>query len=216
MPERCWKPKGHGLMKITDAIPNSCNLYFASLYSSIPENKFRAFYQKFCGSLGISAPLPEISTKREWTDLLAGLDFRVSFTVRDLIAIARYFYCSNTGDAMPSVSGIMVPYQEKMKIFHGLQETFTRGTAFEQKKRSGAPYNYRCLEIADTDTAGRQLTELWGKTSTVIDGTNKPESYGIFMGGNGTQGIIVILRKGTGNMASRWARRILQQSSMEE
>lgn len=216
LPERCWKPNGHGMMKMSDAIPNSCNFYFASLYKIISEKKFRVFCKNFCSSVGIKASLPEISSNRQWAELLAGLDFRVSFSVSDFINIARYIYCGSAEDIEKSFSGIKVPYQEKMKIFQGLQETFTRGTASELKKRSGASCNYLSLENANNENSSRQLTELWGKTSTVIDGTNKPVSYGIFLGGNGREGVIVILRKATGNMASRWARRILSQSATEK
>ncbi len=216
MPDRCWKPKGHGTMKMQDAIPNSCNLYFASLYKIISGKKFRAFYQNFCRAEGIPSSLPENSSERQWAELLAGLDFRVSFTPRDLIAMARYVYCGNAEDGGSAYSVINVPDQEKVKIFQGLRETFTRGTALEQKKRYGSSYNYLPLEKADKrDSCGR-LTDLWGKTATVIDGTNKPVSYGIFMGGNGRHGIIVVLRKATGNMAARWARKILSQSIAED
>jgi len=212
IPERCWKPKGHGMVRMKDAIPNSCNLYFASLYKIISEKKFRIFYRDWCASAGISAALPATSSVRQWAELLAGLDFRVSFTVSDCMRLARYLYCGNAGESLAAMPGTKISYQEKVKIFNGLQETFTRGTAREQKKRSGAFYSYQCLENAGKDNVKTPLTELWGKTSTVIDGTNKPESCGIFMGGNGTRGIIVIVRKANGNMASRWARRILSKT----
>lgn len=216
IPDRCWKPKGHGMVQMKDAISNSCNLYFASLYNVISEKKFRDFYRHFSSSAGIDAPLPAVSDKRQWAELLAGLDFRISFTVNDCMRLARYLYCGNAGDTMPALPEIKIPFQGKVKIFNALQETFTRGTAVEQKKRTGASYNYTCLKQAGKDDPYRPLIELWGKTSTVIDGTNKPVSYGIFLGGNGTQGIIVILRKATGNMASRWARRILSKNSFRE
>lgn len=212
LPERCWKPRGHGRVWMKDAIPSSCNLYFASLYKVIPEKKFRAFYRVFCSSLGIDAPLPAIAGEKQWAELLAGLDFRVSFTVNDCMRLARYLYFGNAGDPMPAGPELSIPFHEKMQILKGLRETFTRGTALEQNKRTGAPCNYLCLDKAGKDDSDRQLLELWGKTSTVVDGTNKPVSYGIFLGGNGTRGIIVIVRKATGNMASRWARRILLQT----
>ncbi len=216
LPGRCWKPGGHGTVHLKEALPNSCNLYFSSLYKYISEKKFRAFFRNFCSSLGIRASLPETAGDRQWAELLAGLDFRVSFTIGDLIRIARYCYFG-TGEVRDrSVPAIAVPYRERMKLFQGLRDTFTNGTAAEQKKRTGPFCNYIPLEGTSEKKDATPLTDLWGKTATVLAGTNMPVSYGLFMGGNGTTGIIVVLRKGTGAMASRWARKILGQTKTDE
>ncbi|MBP7734902.1 MAG: hypothetical protein KA369_02905 [Spirochaetes bacterium] len=216
LPDRCWRPKGHGTVRLKEALPNSCNLYFSSLYKNISQKKFRAFYQNFCGSLGIRQPLPETANDRQWAELLAGLDFRMSFTIGDLIKLARYCYCGNGEVRDQSVPGIPVPYQERLKLFQGLRDTFAHGTASEQKKRSGPSCNYISLENPSEKKSNMPLTGLWGKTATVLDGTNTPLSYGLFMGGNGATGVIVVLRKGTGNMASRWARKILGQEKRND
>ncbi len=211
LPDRCWKPKGHGTIRLTEALPNSCNLYFSSLYKIIPEKQFRAFFRNFCSSLGIRASLPEIAGDRQWAELLAGLDFRVSFSIEDLMKIARYCYCGTGEMRDRSVPAIPVPFQERIKLFQGLRDTFTNGTGVEKKKRTGPSCNYIALERTNERKSDSHLTDLWGKTATVLDGTNTPVSYGLFMGGNGTTGIIVVLRKGTGAMASQWARKILEQ-----
>ena len=44
MPDRCWNQKGHGILQLKDAIPYSCNLYFASLYNRISIKNFSEFY----------------------------------------------------------------------------------------------------------------------------------------------------------------------------
>jgi SpoIID/LytB domain protein len=216
LPDRCWKPKGHGTIRLKEALPNSCNLYFSSLYKKIPEKQFRAFFRNFCSSLDISPSLPETANDRQWAELLAGLDFRVSFTIGDLIKLARYCYCGNGEVRDLSDSGIPVPYQERMKLFQGLRDTFIHGTASKQKKRSGPSCNYLPLEKNDEKKSMWSLTDLWGKTATVLGGTSTPVSYGLFMGGNGATGIIVVLRKGTGNLASRWARKILDQEKRND
>ena len=69
-----------------------------------------------------------------------------------------------------------------------------------------------CDQLAgEKDGDEESLQELWGKTATVIDGTNVPKSYGLFIGGCGDKGIVALVRKGNGNLAGRWARRLLNK-----
>ncbi len=80
-----------------------------------------------------------------------------------------------------------------MKIY--LHETFQIGTA------SKFPFLL---------AQEKNPKSLWGKTSTIVYGSNEPLSYGIFMGGDDRYGIILLYRKGNGNKAAYYAKKILE------
>ena len=208
MPERCWKAGGHGTVGIQEAVSNSCNLYFASLYDKISYEKFSKFFKEYCRCLTIQAELPEITDERQWAAMLAGLDFRMSLSMNDYIQIVRFLNV----DAQQREDSICpaVPAQARITIFKALTEIFTKGTASGPVKPYGSPNNYIQLKGL-TIKEGVLPHELWGKTSTVVDGTNRPLSYGLFIGGSGDTGIIALLRKGNGNLAARWVRLVLAQ-----
>ncbi len=43
----CWLPKGHAHMNLTEAIAQSCNLYFYNIASKLDIEDFRSVFQKF-------------------------------------------------------------------------------------------------------------------------------------------------------------------------
>jgi len=204
LPEGCWKPGGHGDIGIEDALPSSCNMYFASLAGEISEEGFRAFFERFCRECGIEDNLPEGG---DFPKILSGLDRRVFFSAGDLVKIAGFLHASGRDsgsepkrigrDAVRKVQGL-------------LAKTFITGTASGSVKKYGDPRNYLPLQKKPAQT---NAEETWGKTSTVIDGTNRPVSYGIFFGGRGDTGIITVLRKGNGHLAAKWALEILNRGS---
>jgi hypothetical protein len=210
LPARCWKSGGHGTVGIKEAIANSCNLYFASLYDKIPQEKFRAFFKAVSECLDIRAELPETADVSQWSGLLAGLDSRLSISVGDYIRLVRYLNSTTprTGDrGCPHLAE-----QGRLEIFKALEGTFIHGTASGPVKPFGPSCNYNRLKELKEKADGRgQQHGLWGKTSTVLDGTNRAVSYGIFIGGYGNRGIVAVLRKGNGNLAAHWARLLLAE-----
>ena len=211
MPERCWSQHGHGTVQLKDAIPYSCNLYFASLHNRISVKNFSAFFSRFCRCVGINASLPEFAGEKEWSNMLAGLDFRLTFTVGDYIKLVRFLNCGETAERSRSSCDVGVSDDQRLALCHALRETCIRGTAGGATKQYGAECNYRALpESLRQGTQGLE-DDAWGKTSTVIDGTNRPMSYGMFIGGAGRTGIVAVLRKSNGHMTARWARLMLSR-----
>ena len=211
MPDRCWDPKGHGMIKIEKAIAHSCNLYFASLYNKISEKKFRIFYERLCRSLAIPEKLPDIKDERGWSQLLAGLDFRVSFAVGDYIRLAMFMNCGPHSESTMRYSFTEIPLAERNKLFRSLQGTFISGTVSGGPEKATAHADNDILKIWEEHSPAVSRHELWGKTATIADGTNKALGHGLFIGGSGTTGIVAIARRSSGRTTARWARMILSR-----
>ena len=208
MPVRCWKGEGHGSVGIREAIPNSCNLYFASLHQAVSFKKFKKFFSDLCRCLGVQADLPDITGEVQWANMLAGLDFRILFSINDYVRLVRFINADSPVKENEAV--LHIPLRERIAIFQAMKETFTQGTASGTLKPYGSPYNYiRPAAGKGRGGGNEQLQEIWGKTATVLDGTNRPVSYGLFIGGCGDTGIVAVLRKGNGSLAARWARVVL-------
>lgn len=187
IPEYCWKKSGHGKMNLESALFNSCNKYFASLYDRIDPEDFKKWISVFTQKNGIVLTIPETDDRAGFSNLLAGLNFRSTITVDGIIKLNRYLYIINKEH----------PTEEAGIIFNALHKTFTDGTAKEiAEENNSLP-----------DRINRN--GLWGKTGTVIAGTNNHYSYGIFTGGLSATGIVAVLRKGTGAMAARESEKIL-------
>jgi hypothetical protein len=141
--------------------------------------------------------------------MLAGLDFRLTFTIGDYIKLVRFLNCGDTPGRSrgPCVAG--VPDEQGLALCHALRETCIRGTAGGATKHYGADYNYRALPESLRQGTEGLADDAWGKTATVIDGTNRPVSCGMFIGGAGRRGIVAVLRKSNGHMTARWARFML-------
>jgi len=187
IPEYCWNKTGHGKMNISSALFNSCNRYFASLYDKIDPEDFRKWITGFTEKNGIALLLPESNDKAGFSNLLAGLDFRSTITIDGIIKLNRFLYTENKEHHR----------EENAIIFAALHKTFTDGTAKETATET-------------IPLPGKiNIKDLWGKTGTVIAGTNSHCSYGIFTGGLSSTGIAAILRKGTGAMAAGESKKIL-------
>ena len=214
LPARCWKSGGHGEMTAASALSRSCNLYFASLCRQIDPASFLAFCHRIYAQLGIHATIPPPGSQMEFARLLSGLDFRVKLRVTDMIALVGLF----------SASAGVAPGAEEIRkgidpglfavIQQSLADTMVNGTASSDLKPYGSRYNCEPLMRMDARLSGasgrtRRDAPAWGKTSTVISGTNRACSYGIFIGASGGRGIVLIARKTNGHIASRWAGNIL-------
>lgn len=191
IPEYCWKKPGHGKMSLTGALSNSCNKYFASLYDKIDPEDFRKWTNAFTKQNGIDLTLPPSGDRSGFAGLLAGLNFRTTISVAGIIKLNRFLYTENR-DHKTEASAI---------IMDALHKTFTEGTASETDAVTTV---HNTLPGYNTEKK-----DLWGKTGTVIAGTNSHCSYGIFTGGKGPVGIVAILRKGTGALAANESGKIL-------
>jgi hypothetical protein len=191
MPIQCWNKSGHGKMDISSALYNSCNKYFASLYSRINPEDFTRWITEFTLKHGIELIIPVIKNRSDFSNLLAGLDFRVTITISGIMKLNRYIYMQNNDHKSEEVE----------IIFNALHKTFTRGTA--KNTEDDNP------KLNSLSQHGRHNKDLWGKTGTVIAGTNSHHGYGIFTGGITSTGIVAILRKGTGAMAAKESEKLL-------
>ncbi len=196
LPDRCWTPAGHGELGMSGALSHSCNLYFASLCRSIDEISFR----RFCGSLeaaGVRIDLPRTGGTRGFSRLLCGLDYRQRLSVRGFIALARLVSPGEDAPLHLSISS-----ERRAVIARALIETMVTGTVGSEI--AGAP-------SSSPEKNGRPL----GKTATVLSGSNRLTGYGLFLGGDGERGIIVVLQGGSGTQAGRWALRLLGRDAAD-
>ena len=185
IPKYCWNKTGHGRMNLVNALAHSCNKYFASLYRHIDHDDFNRWLFKFIAEHGIKLHIPNINSRADFPYILAGLNFDITINIDGLIKLNRFFY------------------REKMKhssekfvtIINALHRTFIDGTAKDENSSISNYYKNR--------------ERLWGKTGTVIAGTNNHYGYGIFIGGSDSVGIVSIIRKGTGANAAHESKKIL-------
>jgi len=210
LPDRCWLPEGHGEMTLFPAVSNSCNMFFASLARKISYDDFNRFYASFCRRLGLLHYFPVIKKKRDWARRCAGLDFQVSLRVEDLVKVAMLVSGeSSENEEVNRLRREMNPEGLAM-LRRALAQTFTMGTAALPVHPAGPRCNWEPPVLLTGKMEQRPVDAgLWGKTSTVIDGTNLPLGYGMFLGGRDDRGVLVILRKGNGHLAAQWGRLIL-------
>jgi hypothetical protein len=181
----CWKD--HGMMDLESALANSCNRYFHSLSGRAAYSAYAAAAKRIAENGGFRSWLPARASDAQYRKLLSGLDFSVGARVADLTRLVIHFRNTQPG------------------LCAGLQRTFTEGTAAPPIQAKGDPQN---LDIP-TATVRAHRPGIWGKTSSMLYGSNDTLGYGMFAGGRGDTGIIVILRHGTGQIAAQWARYIL-------
>ncbi len=207
MPERCWNPDGHGRISMSEALPKSCNLFFASLYSKIDFDSFEQFIKKISDDLSVDIVLPEHSGEKQKAEILSGLDFRMKISVKDMIRITRVLSPVSCYDRKIHAFRNRFQTASLTALQQSLRGTFVNGTASGSlKSKNRYSQNLRDFDLNDLIYRG-----IWGKTSTVIDGTNTPVAYGLFTGGVGNKGIICIMRDVTGHTASRWAAFLLNR-----
>lgn len=210
IPSKCWTPEGHGKVNFTQALSNSCNLYFASLYQVIDQDKFRKFFDKLCLCLHIESKLPKIKNNSEFSHLLAGLDYRVRFTVKDFIPVARLLSLSQTNDADIESFKKTMSLESRTIIFKALLDTMQSGTVTYEYKSTGAALNGKSPESGNINPKIKNppaypCEYTWGKTATVIDGTSKQTVYGIFLGGCNEKGIVAVMRNSNGRKTAKIA-----------
>ncbi len=179
----CWKKEGHGELNLEGAIANSCNSYFAFLANAMPYMIFKTELNQWISRLPMENFLPNKISQKGYQRIMSGLDFNMKWKIKDIMQLLRYLMKSSPSDES----------REKMKIY--LHETFQIGTA------SKFPFLL---------AQEKNPKSLWGKTSTIVYGSNEPLSYGIFMGGDDRYGIILLYRKGNGNKAAYYAKKILE------
>ncbi len=202
----CWLRRGHGEMGFHDALAFSCNRYFASLFRRIDRSDFRRFVDGMLRSLSIDTACPDPQDDAAFARLLAGLDFSLRFRVRDIISVTRVFSDGPVGDPQIEAVRAGIPAEMRSVIRHALADCVTRGTASPE----GAPPRGRGEKREEGHNDVDKLdSALFGKTSTVLEGTNRAVSYGIFTGARGDEGIVAVLRNGSGHDAARAAIRLL-------
>ncbi len=220
MPEKCWKPEGHGRLNFPGALSHSCNLYFASLGRHLAPGRLNRFMREMSAALGIGAGLPATADQREFTRLLSGTDFRIVFSVKELMTLARLLGPVQTEDrGIESYRRKMSPDLRSM-LAEALAGTVREGTASLPLKPYGPEGNYDLLfshlSAGKNDGENTPGKLLWGKTSTVVTGTNTHTGYGLFLGGNDEYGIVTVLRRGNGHIAAQWARYLLERFMREK
>ena len=188
-------------MDLRSAIYSSCNLYFASLYAVINRKKYTQWVKTFSLETGIDIDLPSVKNDREFAALLAGLDFRLNVSVSGLIKLALLLSPEGCEDRRINSFRRKIRPDEFRVIHDALRCTMTKGTGSQGADGDG------CRE--GTGIPEYLCPAAWGKTGTVISGTNSHCGYGIFIGGCGNTGIVSVLRKGTGSIAACYSSCIL-------
>ncbi len=211
LPERCWKREGHGNLDFRAALSGSCNLYFASLSRVIDFRRYREFVERLLRDLGIAAEIPGIKTKKDEAQFLAGLDFRISLGIKDLIKIVALFQPVESNNKRVRKVRNSLPLPARDSILEALHGTFIHGTAafHREREKPGLLKKQLIFSGKNAELLKKKSDGIWGKTSTVIDGTNRPVSYGIFLGASENTGIILFLKNGNGHNAAKWGKVIL-------
>jgi len=194
LPLHCWDKKEHGEMDLKKAVSNSCNIWFASLHDKIDKNGFRRWFKTFTEKQGISMRIPRTKNESQWCELLAGLNFRADIALKDIMILSIYIN-KNINNGGGDISPV-----EADTISKALRNTFISGTAKITEK-----------DIEADPVLASLPEKLWGKTGTMIAGTNSHFSYGLFTGGTGEKGIIVLVRKGKGTDAAHLAVKLLKE-----
>jgi len=196
----CWKASGHGVENFSRALSNSCNLYFMSLSKKIKRKNFIYFYNQIKNGLLLNSFSSNL-IKKDFSAVLSGLDFSIFISIEDLITIVRLISFQKTNSLRIENFRNTIPMINRAVLKTSLENVFVFGTASGQVKDNFFPEN------------GKKLLQNflkdnycpWGKTSTMIDGINVPMRYGVFAGGYKNFGVIVLVKKGTGHIASRYA-----------
>jgi SpoIID/LytB domain protein len=212
MPAHCGNTKGHGEMTLSSALPQSCNYYFSSLYQKIDRNDFMRFMHSLCEKFSLSLQLPEIKNDRAWAAFLAGLDNHTTATVEDYAKIVRILYSGTGVNEYTNMHDGFISLQQRQTVYSYLFATFQNGTASEKLIMHWPNENFENLFDASYQRQKNSENRMWGKTSSVVTGTNNLTGYGLFLGGSGDTGIVAIIRHGNGNLAARQARYILDKN----
>ncbi len=185
----CWQHEGHGETDFNSALSSSCNLFFASLTNEIDQRNFLRFLSRLEEQHGIAFEIDRGYDRAGFAKVLCGLDFEVKVKVRSLVKLACLVNDLISGKATGVFNGL--GQEEIDTIKTALHSTFISGTASLGLKE---------------DLRGRAV---WGKTGTVMTGTNRHLSYGIFMGGYEDIVMVAIMPRSHGEVCAQNSYRIM-------
>ena len=211
----CWLQRGHGSIGFTEALACSCNSYFGSLSRHIDRGHFQKWTNSFLERLGIGARCAVPPGDRSFARLLGGLDFSMRFRIEDFMRLLRLVSDVPVEDRMILAvrESISTDMRNELReaLFRVVREgTASAGRSDEQKKLL---YNQK---KCDNNGPGDISVAVFGKTATVMDGTNRACSYGIFIGGTGAVGVMVLLRDGNGHRAAQYGMSLLREYGPEQ
>ena len=206
----CWLQRGHGNMGFSEALANSCNVWFASLYRHIDRDHFLQWTNGLLEKLGIEGRCGTASGQRGFARILAGLDFTMRFRITDFLKLLRLVSGVSPDDPQIMAVRNRIPVDMRNVLLQSLFRVVRHGTASpgphgEQKKLLSNQ------EVCDNNESDDIAMAVFGKTATVMDGTNRACSYGIFIGGAGDTGVMVLLRNGNGHRAAQYGIMLLRE-----
>jgi hypothetical protein len=213
----CWQKKGHGILSMDEALAKSCNLFFVSLSKFIDYQQYFQFFSGIMGKIGLQSHLWSFKSQEDKIKNFAGLDFKYRFRLSGLIKMVQFLSLKETADSNINELKQLFPGEKLEKLRHALQNTFISGTAYWKetdsikKNKVSKEFMEQCSKEIMQSKKGRNENKLWGKTSTIIHGSNKLVSYGLFIGGDDKTGIITLLRGSNGHVAAQWAKCILNK-----
>ncbi len=186
----CWESRGHGETRFNRALSSSCNLFFASLVNEIDQRAFFRFLKRLEEHYEIAFEVSRGYDRAGFAKLLCGLDFEVKVRVQSLVRLTVLLKNLSLGKAEGFLKGL--GGDDMDKIMTALRHTFISGTA--------------SLEL-QKDLPGERF---WGKTGTVMTGTNQHISYGIFMGGYEDLSMVSIMPRSHGEVCARNSLRVMR------
>lgn len=206
----CWLPRGHGSIGFTGALAGSCNAYFGSLCRKINRDRFQRWTNGLLERLGIGGRCAVAHGDRGFARLLAGLDFSMRFRITDYITLLRLVSDVPLEDPRIMAVRNSIPADMRNVLRGALIRVVREGTAaaMHGDERKKLLYNQ---EEYDNNDSGGMTVAVFGKTATVMDGTNRACSYGIFIGGAGGTGVVAVLRNGNGRRAARYGIMLLRK-----
>lgn len=192
---KCWDIKGHGINSLATGLPKSCNLFFMALSHEVDQNKFRNFLSRLNQECGINIKYVQWKDDNEFGEFIAGLDFRSRIKIGDLVKLVMLVGSSQNSDMLINKFRRTIPVSCHEALLGYLRQTFYIGTAASDNKMTRIKYPL----------------SLWGKTGTVVFGTNYSASFGLFIGGMNDKGIVSLIRYGTGHDAAGRSLKILDK-----
>ncbi|HON77062.1 MAG TPA: hypothetical protein PK544_01105, partial [Spirochaetota bacterium] len=211
----CWLRRGHGNLGFTGALACSCNEYFGSLYRRIDRGHFQRWANGFMEKLGIEGRCGNVSGNRKFARLLGGLDFSMRFRGADFITLLRLVSDVPLEDQQIMTVRNSISAEMRNILRRSLIRVVREGTASPRPGDDEKKILYNQEKYDNNDSAD-VIEAVFGKTATVMDGTNRACSYGIFIGGTGDTGVMVLLRNGNGHRAARYGVRLLREYSGSE
>jgi len=165
--------------------------------------------------LGIEGRCGNVSGNRKFARLLGGLDFSMRFRGADFITLLRLVSDVPLEDQQIMTVRNSISAEMRNILRRSLIRVVRDGTASPRPGDDEKKILYNQEKYDNNDSAD-VIEAVFGKTATVMDGTNRACSYGIFIGGTGDTGVMVLLRNGNGHRAARYGVRLLREYSGSE